>query len=109
MELVNFLLKHGRKEALLAELLPLQGEAGNDAALQKRIASLLLVAGAAQRAADAYRSLIEQFPRTPMRTPVWAKRNCPEANIEPRWGHLSQRSVTGPTSRPFVAGWNSPA
>ncbi len=65
MELVDFLLKHGRKEAVLAELLPLQGEAGNDAALQKRIAKLLLVAGSAQRAADAYRSLIVQFPSDP--------------------------------------------
>ena len=62
MELVDFLLKHGRKEAVLAELLPLQGEAGLDAALEKRIAKLLLLAGSAQRAADTYRLLIDQFP-----------------------------------------------
>ena len=65
MELVDFLIEHGRKEAVLAELLPLQGEAGYDAALQKRVAKLLLVAGSAQRAADAYRSLIVQFPTDP--------------------------------------------
>ncbi len=62
MELVDFLIEHGRKEAVLAELLPLQGEAGYDEALQKRVAKLLLVAGSAQRAADAYRSLIERYP-----------------------------------------------
>ena len=62
IELIDFLVKQDRKEELLAELLPLQEEAGNDGALRKRVAHLLLVAGSASRAADAYRALIERNP-----------------------------------------------
>lgn len=65
LELVDFLRKHGRNQELLAELLPLQEQAGSDAVLQKRIAHLLLEAGSAQRSQEAYRSLIEQNPKDP--------------------------------------------
>ncbi|MGI8746241.1 MAG: tetratricopeptide repeat protein [Bryobacteraceae bacterium] len=60
MELIEFLLKNERKQGLLAELLPLQEAAEGDLALKKRIAHLFLVAGSPTRAADAYRSLIQQ-------------------------------------------------
>lgn len=60
MELADFLAARGRQEELLAELLPLQEEAGNDPAAQRRIARLFLAAGSPSRAAEEYRALIKQ-------------------------------------------------
>ncbi|MGI8958196.1 MAG: tetratricopeptide repeat protein [Bryobacteraceae bacterium] len=63
MELVDFLVAHGKKQELLAELLPLQEEAGENPAIEKRVAHLFLVAGSASRSAEVYHSLIQQNPR----------------------------------------------
>lgn len=63
MELVEFLVSTGKKQELLAELLPLEEEAGKDVSLQKRLAHLFLAAGSPSRAADIYHLLIRQNPR----------------------------------------------
>lgn len=60
MELADFLAAKGKQEELLAELLPLQEEAGKDPAAQRRLAQLFLTAGSPSRAADEYRALIKQ-------------------------------------------------
>lgn len=62
MELADFLASHRKGQELLAELLPLQEEAGKDPATVRHLAQLFLVAGAASRAADEYRVLIKQNP-----------------------------------------------
>lgn len=63
MELIDFLVANGNTRELLAELLPLQEEAGNNPEIEKRLAHLFLIAGAPSRAADVYHSLIQQNPR----------------------------------------------
>lgn len=60
MELIDFLVADGQKEELLAELLPLEDEAGKNRSIEKRLAGLFLVAGSPSRAADVYRTLIQQ-------------------------------------------------
>jgi tetratricopeptide (TPR) repeat protein len=60
MELADFLAAKGKKEELLAELLPLQEEAGKDPAVERHLAQLFVVAGSPSHAADEYRALIEQ-------------------------------------------------
>ena len=60
MELADFLAARGNQEELLAELLPLQEEAGKDAATKQHLAELFLAAGSPSRAADEYRALIKQ-------------------------------------------------
>lgn len=63
MELVNVLVAKSRYEELLAELLPLEEEAGKNPAIQKNLAHLFLVAGSPSRAADAYRTQIAHNPK----------------------------------------------
>lgn len=63
MELADFLAARGKQEELLAELLPLQEEAGKDPSAQRRIAQLFLAAGSPSRAADEYRVLIKHNPK----------------------------------------------
>ncbi len=63
MELIELLAETGKKQELLAELLPLQEEAGNDPAIERRLAHFFLIAGSAPRAADVYHALIQQQPR----------------------------------------------
>jgi thioredoxin-like negative regulator of GroEL len=63
MELIDFLVANGKKQELLAELLPLEEEAGDSAAIQKRLAHLFLIAGSASRAAAVYHARIQQNPR----------------------------------------------
>ncbi len=60
MELTDMLADHGSGQELLSELLLLANEPSQDLATKKKIAALFLRAGAAQRAADAYRSLIRE-------------------------------------------------
>jgi tetratricopeptide (TPR) repeat protein len=62
MELADFLAANGKGQELLAELLPLQEEAGKDPATVRHLAQLFLVAGSPSRAADEYRVLIKQNP-----------------------------------------------
>lgn len=62
MELVDFLARHGGQKELLAELLPLEQEAGGDSAIRKKLAHLFLLAGSASRAADVYHALLQQDP-----------------------------------------------
>ncbi len=63
MELIDFLVANGKKQELLAELLPLQEEAGNDPVIEKKLAHLFLIAGSPSRAAEVYHALIQQDPR----------------------------------------------
>ncbi len=63
MELVQLLAKSGRKKDLLAELLPLEQEAGSDPVVRKRLAHLFLIAGSATRAVETYQTLIQQDPK----------------------------------------------
>lgn len=60
LELIDFLVATGQKGELLAELLPLEDEAGKNTSIEKRLARLFLIAGSPSRAADAYRVLIRK-------------------------------------------------
>jgi tetratricopeptide (TPR) repeat protein len=62
MELIDFLVEKGKKQELLAELLPLQEAAGNDPVIEKELGRLFLVASSPSRAADVYHALIQQDP-----------------------------------------------
>ena len=63
MELVGFLREKGTKPELLAELISLEAEAPRDRGMQRSLAHLLLAAGAPGRAAEIYRSLVEEDPK----------------------------------------------
>lgn len=58
LELIDFLIAHGKQDEILAELLPLEEQVQKDPKLQPRIARLFLVAGSPARAADIYHQLI---------------------------------------------------
>jgi tetratricopeptide (TPR) repeat protein len=60
LELAQMLADHGSSQELLSETLALEESAPESAALLKKIAPLLLRAGSGNRAAAAYRSLIQQ-------------------------------------------------
>jgi tetratricopeptide (TPR) repeat protein len=63
LELINFLETHGKQDEMLAELLPLQEQAGKDPTLQAKIAQLFLIAGSPGRAQDMYKQLIKVDPK----------------------------------------------
>lgn len=63
MELADFLAARGKKQELLAELLPLQEQSAKDPAAERRIAQLFLAADSPSHAANEYRALIERDPR----------------------------------------------
>ena len=63
MELVDYLAGRSRHQELLAELLPLQEQAGKDPATERHLAQLFLIAGSASRAAAGYRAAIKQNPK----------------------------------------------
>jgi predicted Zn-dependent protease len=62
LELINFLSQQGKQDEMLAELLPLEEQAGKTPALQPMLARLFLAAGSASRARDIYRELIKADP-----------------------------------------------
>ncbi|MGI8990159.1 MAG: tetratricopeptide repeat protein [Bryobacteraceae bacterium] len=62
LELIDVLAANGNKKELLAELLPLEEEAGANLAIENRLAKLYLTAGSPARAVDVYRRLIHQTP-----------------------------------------------
>jgi len=62
LELIDVLVANNQKQDLLAELLPLEEEAKNDASVQTRLARLFLAAGSPARAANVYRALIREQP-----------------------------------------------
>jgi tetratricopeptide (TPR) repeat protein len=64
-ELTDLLNREGSKEALLAELLPLQNEAPDDLATRKQLGHLFIAAGSPARAADIFRALLRTQPRDP--------------------------------------------
>ncbi len=64
-ELVDLLTKQDAKRELLAELLPLQDAAPADLDTRVRIGRLFLAAGAPNRAADAFRSILRHWPDNP--------------------------------------------
>jgi tetratricopeptide (TPR) repeat protein len=61
-ELADFLATRNSKAELLAELLPLQEQASQDAATQTRLARLYMTAGAPARAATIFRTLAHAHP-----------------------------------------------
>lgn len=63
LELVHLLVTAGRNKELLAELLPLQEEAGKNMTIQKELGHLFLVAGSPSRAAASYQALIDRNPK----------------------------------------------
>jgi tetratricopeptide (TPR) repeat protein len=58
LELADLLAQRGLQKDLLAELLPLETEAGNDPETLRRIGRLYLIAGAPARAESVYRALL---------------------------------------------------
>jgi tetratricopeptide (TPR) repeat protein len=65
LELIDFLASRRAEKELLAELLPLEGEAPDDGALRQRIAGLYLAAGSPERSAIAFRALLQKDPANP--------------------------------------------
>jgi thioredoxin-like negative regulator of GroEL len=63
LELIDFLTAHGKKDEMLAELLPLQEQTAGNARLQPRLAKLFLEAGSASRALELYRQLTKLDPK----------------------------------------------
>jgi tetratricopeptide (TPR) repeat protein len=62
-ELVDLLARQDAKRELLAELLPLQDEAPPDVETRMRIGRLFLTAGAPNRAAEVFRSILRHRPQ----------------------------------------------
>jgi tetratricopeptide (TPR) repeat protein len=62
-ELADLLAARDSKPELLAELLPLQDQASNDAATQAKLARLYMIAGSPARAAAIFRDLVRLNPR----------------------------------------------
>jgi tetratricopeptide (TPR) repeat protein len=60
--LIDLLARRNSKEELLAELLPLQDQAPRDLTAQLRIGRLFLVAGSPTRAAETFRSILQDAP-----------------------------------------------
>ncbi len=63
MELIGLLQSKGNQQDLLAELLPLEQEAGNNLQLEQQLAHLFLIAGSPSRSADLYRVLLQKNPK----------------------------------------------
>jgi tetratricopeptide (TPR) repeat protein len=65
LELADLLAQRGLQKDLLAELLPLETEAGNDPETLRRIARLYLIAGSPGRAEAVYRALLRDHAYDP--------------------------------------------
>jgi tetratricopeptide (TPR) repeat protein len=65
LELADLLAQRGLQKDLLAELLPLETEAGNDFETLRRIARLYLIAGAPGRAEPVYRAVLRDHANDP--------------------------------------------
>jgi len=64
-ELTDLLGRQNSKEALLAELLPLQDEAPEDVTTRKKLGHLFTVAGSPARAANIFRDILRKQPQYP--------------------------------------------
>jgi tetratricopeptide (TPR) repeat protein len=96
MELVDFLAARGKRQDLLAELLVLQEEAGKDPATEERLARLFMVAGSPSRAADEYRAVIKQNPKS-----AAAYLGLGEAELQRGEYHLAHKAfLTASNSNP---------
>jgi len=62
LELIQFFERLGRQQDMLAELIPLEDEAGSNETLRLKIANLFLAANAPGHAETAFRSLIQRDP-----------------------------------------------
>lgn len=62
-ELIDLLARTGEKQALLAELLPIQDVSPADTILRKRMAHLFVLAGSPARAISIFRDLLRKNPR----------------------------------------------
>jgi tetratricopeptide (TPR) repeat protein len=63
LEVADMLAAHGGSYELLSEALLLQNTSGNDPAILKRVAALLMKAGSPDRAAAVYQSLLRLTPK----------------------------------------------
>ena len=63
MELVHLLAAEKKNQELLAELLPLEEEAKTNIPIQRDLGHLFLLAGSPNRAAAAYRAMIDRDPK----------------------------------------------
>ncbi len=64
-ELIDLLSRQNSREALLAELLPLQAEAPDDVPTRKKLGNLFITAGSPARAADIFREILQKQPLDP--------------------------------------------
>jgi tetratricopeptide (TPR) repeat protein len=64
-ELTDLLSHQNSKEALLAELLPLQGDAPDDIATKKKLGRLFIAAGSPARATEIFRDILRAQPQDP--------------------------------------------
>ena len=62
LELVKMLVGENARQRLLAELISLSSEAGDDVSLKQQIAHLYLLAGSPARAVAMYREIVEHDP-----------------------------------------------
>ncbi|HEY6989711.1 MAG TPA: tetratricopeptide repeat protein [Bryobacteraceae bacterium] len=63
MQLIHLLAVERRKQELLAELLPIEEEAKANIPIQRELGHLFLFAGSPNRAAEAYRAMIDRDPK----------------------------------------------
>ena len=63
LELIHFYQRLGRQQDMVAELIPLEDEAGDNQKLRMEIANLFLAANAPGHAEASYRALIQQDPK----------------------------------------------
>jgi tetratricopeptide (TPR) repeat protein len=63
MEVIHLLAAEKKNQELLAELLPLEEEAKTNIPIQKDLGHLFLIAGSPNRAAGAYRAMIDRDPK----------------------------------------------
>ena len=64
-ELIDLLVSRNEKGGLLAELLPLQEEAPNDAGTKMKLGRLFIAAGSPARAAGVFRDVLREKPQDP--------------------------------------------
>ena len=64
-ELTDLLSHQNSQEALLAELLPLQGDAPDDIATKKKLGRLFIAAGSPARATEIFRDILRAQPQDP--------------------------------------------
>jgi len=123
LELIQMLLRENARQRLLAELISLSSEAGDDVALKQQIANLYLMAGAPGRAATMYREIVERDPHNGKALAALGEAELengeyraarasfqqasfydPSAAVEPRLRLLMEVTALDPTPRRLTSG-----